>query len=236
MARTRDEIEALVEIHTGKTDKDTLMHSLCDNALKAAILKHTFEDTRSTPSDVTTTEADTECDLPTGTRELISVRVIDSAVDANTLLILKPQTWWDKYIINPEDNGQGWPKYGLRFGTELLFDRPVNANITFRFRISTIPTFTSGSTECPIDVLDLFVEYYVTAFVYLSLENTDKYIFWLAMAKSAFKDAVAADERMPAMNQNIENPDSIQPFPGFNTEIGSGFYGDFSSLGNARWF
>ncbi len=236
MARTRDEIEALVESHTKKSNKDSLMHSLCDSALKQALLKHTFEDSRSIPSDVAIVEDATSCVLPTGTREIITVRIVDSVTTASARLLLKPQTWWDKYIITPADNVKGWPKYGLRFGTNLIVDRPVEANITARFRISTVPVFTNGSTECPIRVLDIFVEYFVTAFVFLNIEDKENYLFWLGLAKAAFKDGMDADSRMPAMDVSIHPEDGIRRHPFFSTEIGTGFDGDFSGLGTATWF
>ncbi len=236
MARTRDEIQTLVESHTGKTNKDTLMDSLCDTALKSAVLKHTFEDSRSTPAAVAIIEDATSCALPSGTREIISVRIVDSVTDASAPLALKPQTWWDRNVITPDDNMRGWPFYGLRFGTNLILDRPVEANLTALFRISTIPTFTSGSTECPIAVLDVFVEYFVTAFVFLSLEDKENFTFWMGLARSAFKDAVDADERMPALDISIEPPGIARNHPAISTLIGDNFHGDFAALSSMMWF
>jgi len=236
MARTRAQIKTLVISHTGKSDKDTLESSLCDSALKHACLKHTFEDSRSTPTDVTITEDANSCALPSGTREIITVRIVNTVTDASALLTLKPQPWWDKFIITPEDNMKGWPIYGLRFGTNLILDRPAEANLSARFRVSIIPTFASDSTECPIDILDLFVEYYVTAHVFLSLEDKENFIFWLNQAKGAFRDAVNADTRDPALNYDIESPMANRVQPGVSTVIGSGFEGDFSNLSGAQWF
>lgn len=56
MARTRSEISALVILNTGRSDKTTLINSLCDTALKIAVTKHAFQDSLHICDDVAITE------------------------------------------------------------------------------------------------------------------------------------------------------------------------------------
>lgn len=271
MARTRSEIEALVELNTGRTDKSTLMHSLCDSALKLAVTKHAFHDSFALCDDIAITEDATSVSISSLTKnsgtsigsliDIVSARIVEATkltytsgehaavvgdvitgatsgatayvayvdntsgawtgtaagslwicnksgtftdgediqdADTNTVavvttdpgaggsknsvLAIKNKIWWDKNIINPEDNQKGWPTYGLHFGSNIILGRPSDDGLLLRLRVSSVPTFADGDTECPIEVLDLFVEQYVTAMTYLSLGMNDKYLSWYLLA------------------------------------------------------
>jgi hypothetical protein len=225
------------------------MDSLCDTALKVACLAHTFKDTLTTPADVAITEDATTLALPSGTREIITVRIVDSADDRSAPLPLRNRTWWDRFVVTPEDNMKGWPQNALRFGSNLIIDRPSEANKSARFRISSIPTFTTGSTECPIEILDIFVEYFVTSHVFMSLEDKENYAFWMEQAigtrgqkarntlGGALKEAIDADMREPAEVYDIVTMPNVKRQPTLATSIiGDNFYGDFANLSGAQWF
>jgi len=277
MARTRSEIVTLVQSNTGRTDKGTIINSLCDSALKIAVSHHPFSDIVYTCDDVALTEGNVnvsiaslthssgtaiselgdvvtarivECkklkyyqDLPGVTGDEISVGdvmtgsnssatayiiyvdntsgtwntgdasgelwianksgtfedgeyiEVDSqklaGVDGtdpgaggskNSFLKMKNRQWWDRNIVNPEDNQKGWPDFGLHSGTIISLDRPLNDDLTLRLRVSDIPTYSGDDVETPISGLDIFVEQYVTAMVYLSLGMTDKYLPWYMLA------------------------------------------------------
>ena len=179
-ARDRDSIEALVELNTGRSDKDTLMHSLCDTALKLAVMRHPFKEATSIPDDFTITEDETSVDI-SATADIIQIvtaRIVEADGAKNQRLWLKNRQWWDEHVINPEDNPKGWPVNGMKVGTNVILDRPAISNLELRLRVSTVPTFTTGSTVCPITLLDIFVEQYVTAHVFHSIENDKAYYFW----------------------------------------------------------
>ena len=227
MARTRDEIEAIVELHTGKSDKETLMHGLCDNALKYAEQRHTFDDSVKLSKDISITEDATSVALPTEdvdsvaltTREVVTVRLIATDTDLNRWLFIKNRRWWDTHIVNQEDNLKAWPMFGMRVGADLILDRPCRASLTARFRVSKFLSFATGTTECPVTLLEIFVEHYVTAMVFLSLEDVEKYHFWMEIAVGtkgqqarnivggSLGVAIEADEREAA------NSDYLGQFP-----------------------
>jgi len=220
MARTRDTILALVRLNTGRTDKDTLIGYVCDSALKEAVLfsirkKQTFRDTVTQRTWAITTGLDYVQVMGTGggdgatpsnnddITDIITARIIDSSSDDNKPLIIKGRQWWDKEVVNGADNVQGWPSYGIRLGNYLFFDRPSEANKVLYLRCCTIPTFTSGSTTCPIKNLDLFVEYWATAQVFHSLEQDTQYQRWMAKASGELSIALEADIDTAKDNQMI---------------------------------
>lgn len=180
MARTRAEIQTLVELNTGRGDKDTLMDSLCDTALKLAVMRHPFKDATTIPDDFTITEDATSVDI-SGTTNIINIitaRIVQASGSLNKRLWLKQRQWWDEHVINPEDNQKGWPEFALRVGTNIILDRPAESNLELRLRVSTVPTFTSDATESPIALLDIFIEQYVTAYVFHSIEQDKAFYFW----------------------------------------------------------
>ena len=182
-ARTRGEIKALVESHTGHT-KDDLENSLCDTALKIALLQHAFKDAQSSPSDIAiTTEAITvDISSISDLVNVVTARLVQADGTRNQILKFKTKTWWDEHVINAEDNQGGWPVYGSRWGSTILLDRPTEAGIELRLRITTIQSFTNDSTVCPIALLDIFIEQYVTAEVFSDLENHESAKHWMRKA------------------------------------------------------
>lgn len=184
MARIRSTIQTLVELHTGKSGKDTLIEALCDSALKLAVLRHPFKDSQSDPSDFAITAGDTSVDISsiTGLAHIITARIVDADGSLNSPLVMKPVTWWDENVVNPEDNHRGRPTFGFRRGTNIILDRPCDSGRELRLRVATYQTFADDDTECPIEVLDIFVEHYVTAFVFLSVQEKEEFKFWYALA------------------------------------------------------
>lgn len=205
MARTRAQIRSDIETFTGKSNKETLINTWCDLALKEAILRHDFELAR-TSSDVSGSIGDTSFSLPTGCKTIISIAVLDADGHAAPLT-LKGEHWYNEHIGIPEQHGSGWPEYGCRMGTTIEFDRPLDAAYTFRVRYVAEPVFINDDTECPIPDLDLFVTYYVTALVFNSIKDIQNYQSWMQRAVGsnfhswdggAFAAAVECDERKPA--------------------------------------
>ena len=178
MARTRAEIKTLVHSHTGRT-KDSLESSLCDSALKLAGHAHPFKDSQTDAADQTITEDETSVDISSlNAIHVISARIVEADGMRNQALIMKSVNWWDKHVVNAEDNTKGWPLYGLHRSNTIYLDRPCEGGLELRLRITTIQIFTNDSTECPISILDLFVEDFVTAGVFKDLTLTEQFMFW----------------------------------------------------------
>ena len=215
MARTRAEIKTLVRSHTGRT-KEALENSLCDTALKVALLRHRFKDAQSVEDDFTITEDATSVDISSisGLLNIITARIVEADGSRNAILKSKTRSWWDEHVVNSEDNQKGWPLYGMRVGTTIVIERPCKSGLELRLRVTTDQVFASDSTTCPISVLDIFVEHYVTAMVFKSIENDEMYKHWIASAMGirylvdgtiggALADAITADED-PALDIKAE--------------------------------
>ena len=178
MARTRAEIKKLVHSHTGRT-KDTLESSLCDSALKLAGHAHPFKDAQTDAADQTITEDANSVDISSlNAIHIVTARIVEASGQRNQKLVMKSVSWWDEHVVNAEDNTKGWPVYGFHRGGKVYLDRPAESGLELRLRITTIQTFASDATACPISVLDLFVEDFVTAGVFKDLTLTDKFLFW----------------------------------------------------------
>ncbi len=186
MAKTRAQIKTAVDANTGRaTEKNALIESLCDEALKLAINKHPFRDAQSEPIAFDITEDAVSVDISSITDlvHIVTARITEgnsSTTYAN--LVLRDRTWWDRHVINPEDNQKGWPVYGLRWKGTIRFDRPANSNLELRLVTTQEQAFASDATECPVKILDLFVIQYVTAFVFLSIQNMESYAYWKNIA------------------------------------------------------
>ena len=180
MAKTRLQIKTIVEANTGRsTSKDSLINSLCDEALKIAIQEHNFRDAQSEQTTIALTEDSVSVDISAITNlvNLVTATIVDSG-SRSAPLILKTRTWWDKNVVNAEDNQKGWPVYGMRYKETLKFDRPVNSDLSVILVASQNQSFSDNQTECPIEILDTFVSQYVTAFVFLSVEQDNAYSKW----------------------------------------------------------
>lgn len=172
MARTRGEIITLVKAHTGwtdRSDKDTLIDSLCDSALKYAIMEHDFRDITtltSGESEITTLATSVDLsDFDPAVYKIVTARLlrVSSSTESGRPLPLRNRLWWDKFVIDPANNTSGVPSQALRVKNTLYFDRPIEDDWKLRLRYTSLNTYTTDETETPSELLDLFVEYKVTA-------------------------------------------------------------------------
>jgi hypothetical protein len=180
MAETRGQIKQSVELNVGRENQE-LENKLCDEALKIALIEHPFDDAQSQPSDFTITEDATSVDI-SGTTNIITIvtaRIVQASGDLNDILKMKNRTWWDRHVINPEDNQKGWPEFGLHFGTNIVLDRPAESNLELRLRVTTEQTFTTDATACPISLLDMFIISYVTGKYFKQLKQFNASREWL---------------------------------------------------------
>ncbi len=232
MARTRGEIITLVKSHTGwtdRTDKDTLLDSLCDSALKYAVMEHPFRDlTTLTSGETEITTANTTVDLSgfsPAVFKIVSARLlrVTNTTDNGRFLPLRNRKYWDKNIIDPTTNINGIPAQALRVGTTLYLDRPIESDWKLRLRYSTLNTYTSDSTETPSELLDLFVEYKVTADLFFDLEDMEKFAIWNRRAIGNNPEfpggelgrAIRADDREEAKETIVTRPWELRIYPLF---------------------
>jgi hypothetical protein len=183
MARTRAEIRTLVQAHTGRSDKTTLINSLCDSALKYALMEHDFQRaTQRTSAETEITEDATEVDFSAyspSVYKIVTAKIIDTSDEQSAFLPLKNRQWWDRFVVNSEENSTGWPSVAIHEGDALKFNCPCEADKKLRLLYTYIPTFAgSDATECPVPTLDLFVEYFVTANVFFSIGDLEKFGWW----------------------------------------------------------
>jgi len=222
MANTRAETVALVILNTQRPDKQTLAESLCDAALKEAVLisvrkRQPFRDviteriwpitTDATSVKVTGTGGADETGNNDKILNVITARIVDSNTDDCEKLVFKSKQWWDLNVIYAANNQQGWPTNGIRLGDYVYFDRPCEANKKLYLRCVTVPTYANDTTECPIESLDLFVERWVTANIFHSIEQLNAYTTWLGRAMIALQDAFDADIDI-AQETKVEAPNT----------------------------
>ncbi len=244
-AKTRSALKTLIEGHTGRT-KDALESTLCDDALKVALLEHSFKDAQSVPSDITITEDATSATIVTSNViNILTARIVEADGSRNAKLTLKGRSWWDARVINSEDNAKGWPAYGMRVESTIEFDRPVMAGLELRLRITTEQTFATDSTVCPIYVLDKFIEEFVTAGVFAEVEDWTSYRFWIAKAAGSdwLSDGKVGGSLLKAIqNDSVKDtavdikmePAQMSPAKG-GTSIENLITGH-DDVGNTRWW
>jgi len=185
MAKTRAQIKTAVDNNTGRgTEKATLIESLCDEALKVAINEHPFRDSQDDPTIIDITEDATSVDISaiSDLVHIVTARIIQDSGSLYAPLFMRDRSWWDRNVVNPDDNQKGWPRNGLRWESTILLERPASDDLQLQLIVSQEKTFTNDSTETPIKILDTFITQYVTAFVFLSLQNTESYAYWKNIA------------------------------------------------------
>jgi hypothetical protein len=186
MAKTRDQIKTAVGNNTGRgVEKATLIETLCDEALEIAGQEHPWKDATTFEQVFSITEEATSVDMSATfpvIDHIITARINQTDGDRNAPLVMKDETWWSQNVLAPSDNQKGWPNYGLRRDTTILFNRPSEANRALYVTVSTPQVFATGSTVCPIGILDIFVEQYVTAMVFMSIQENESFQRWYSLA------------------------------------------------------
>jgi len=235
MALTRAQIKSLVQGYTGKLNKDSLIETLCDLALNEAVRRHPFGSSRATSelTGVVGTLSYSMSTLPNTLVNIISIELLDSE-NVSTLVTLKPTWWFSKHAGSRANLGNGRPEFVEKQGINLVFDRGFDEAYTIKVTYSYYPTFASDETECPIKVLDTFVVNYVTAHVFLSIEDKENFGAWMNRAVGfdfgdwrggEFYHAVKADKDEYAQeNSFMDVSRSSDNKPVFITDDGRTWY------------
>jgi len=202
----------MVEMNLGGRSNDELENMLCDEALDVALDVHNFGDAISVPSDITITEDATSVSIAavTNLKNVVTARIVDAAGELNERLIMKNRTWWDTFVVNPEDNQKGRPQYGLRAGATVYLDRPAEAGLELRLRVTTIQKFSNDNTECPIEILDKFVVKYVTAEMFSKLKQVEAARDWRSKALGPYFDTRGEPGGFLAMAINRDKADTAE--------------------------
>lgn len=202
MARTRLEIQELVILNTARSDKISLIQKLCDTSLKLAISRHPFQDAAieaTYPITEDTSTVDVSDDAWINMRTL---RIVDSSTaELSRGLTLKSNIWFDKNFPFPNDNLKGWPIYCSKLSTSILLDRKVEENRSLYVRGTVEQKFADDSTVCPIELLDIFVEEYVTAKLLMSYHEYEKAQQWMGQSLSSLKLAIENDTMIAQTSQ-----------------------------------
>ncbi|MHA2135919.1 MAG: hypothetical protein ACW99J_18835 [Candidatus Thorarchaeota archaeon] len=185
-ARTRAEIKAFVQSYTRRgTEKASLIEDLCNEAIDIALREHPFQDATSfdqTFAIATSATSVSIASLSTRIDNIITATIIQTDGEQNKPLNMMDEEWWHRNVINASDNQQGWPDYGLRRGTTIQLNRPAEAGLSLMLTAPTPKTFADDDARCPIPILDVFVTQYVTAFVFLSVNEHEKFDRWYRVA------------------------------------------------------
>lgn len=212
MAYTRSQIKTLVQSRTGRTDKDTIIEFACDEALQKAMMIHDFDLNTELDADISVVEDDLYATLATDVYKVISALTIDSG-DSAAILEIKDKTWFDRFALNPSDNLKAQPTHAYFSGGRLYFNCACDASYTVRVRTTSIPSFSSDSTECPISTLDIYVAAYATSEVFFDLEYESKYMLWRKRSDFELNGAIQADMRNPAKRVQLERGEAGRGLP-----------------------
>lgn len=174
---TRGHIKTRVKLHTGRSDKDTLIEYTCDDLLKEACNEHDFEYVIEN-TEVQTTADQAYVSLPTGFLTLVSASVVEKAdgttVDRVWDLTVKGRQWWQSHIIDAGNWTAGDPSFGmLDIANDRLYLAKIPDDTVYYIKLyyTKYPAFTDDTTENPIPLLDNWLVRKCTEEVFDSIEQ-----------------------------------------------------------------
>jgi hypothetical protein len=243
MAITRTQIKQFVIDNTGKSNKATLVETLCDMALEEAIHRHKWKDASSMRTSTLTTSADaTSVALESNTINVKQITWFETADTNNTgNLIIKPIEYIRKNYRTVAEHSSEPPYMAYIMGGTIYFHAPLDKAYSFFVDNTYKPTFASDATECPISYLSNFVAYFVVAQVFLSIEDAQNFGMWMNKAVGrdfdnwlggAFGRAVQADEGDTALEESMRDMDGMNRKPPLQVEE----FVDGASQGTAPWY
>lgn len=187
----RSEIRALVRDHTGRTDKDSLINSMINAALKKVSSEHIWRDLL-TEAEVTMTPDQPFVDLVSTVRRLSEVRIINGLQSYK--LVVRTKTFLVERWPDFGSQSSGKPRFGYLEGTRLHLVPAPDENLTLRYSYYARDTvFTDDTTELTIDITDEAVIAYATFRTFKSLQQHDDAAQWFLDYKEALKDAKTMD-------------------------------------------
>ena len=188
----RSEIRTLIIATTGRSDKETLINSAINIALRKVSAEALWNDLL-TEADVTTGADDTYVTLADNVRRLTEVRWIDGLNSSR--IVIQPKTWIIRLYPAPDELPSGVPLFGYLQGLRLYLVPPV-AEADYTIRYSYYPLhadLSDDTTETTIPQADEAVIAYATYWVFKSLEQHDDAERWLIDYRLRLVDAKRMD-------------------------------------------
>ena len=212
---TRGNIKTRVQLHTGRTDKDTLIEYTCDDLLKEACNEHDFEYVIEN-TEVQTTATQAYVDLPSGFLTLVSATVIEKAdgtnVDRVWDLYVKGRQWWQSHVIDAGNWSSGTPVYGmLDIANDKLYLAKIPDDTIYYIKLyyTVYPSFTDDSTANPIPLLDNWLVRKCTEEVFDSIEQFRDAKKWGGKAAKSLYHAKLKNKRHSGKERKREERSRI---------------------------
>jgi len=165
-AMTESQMEAEIRANLGdRTDLDSRLVTFINWAQEEIARQHTFRELQEINTSITTTADLVKNSLPTGTRNLISIRLLDGTSSRKVIYV--PSGLFDKNFPSPAEYATSRPTHYTLYGDVIYWWRVPNDAYSVELKRELWPTALTAASATVSD-----------------LENLDEAICGLATAKA----------------------------------------------------
>jgi len=195
MALTKAELVDRVTDNTGRNDKDTLILSLLNDALRIVATRHDWLDLYR-EFESTLDEDDFRYSFPSDMKTLIGIRLISGT--ESEWLEERDKRWLMEREPNPDDADTEKPWCFARDGN--YWELPAKPDDDYTVYINYVkwPDDLSNDDDTPdIDQIDHVLIEHATARLYASLGEFDRAAWWTSEWRRDLKEAIVQDRSRP---------------------------------------
>ncbi|MEK0324560.1 MAG: hypothetical protein QQN63_02555 [Nitrosopumilus sp.] len=187
----RADIRNLVMLHTGRTDKASLINSMITAALKKVSSEHIWRDLL-TEASVTMIVDGPSVTLASNMRRLSEVRVINGLNSYK--LEIRPKAWLVQRWPDFTSLASSKPRMAYLEGLKLFLLPPSDEALIIKYSYyKRITDLTGDNTALEIDIVDEAVIAYATYRTFKSLQQHEDAVAWFADYKESIMNAKAMD-------------------------------------------
>jgi len=192
---TRAALRTRVQNIVGRTDTNstTIIDDALDEALTEISLRHPFRELRS-QSDLSIVADDLLIALPTGTFDIVELRLIDGV--SSYPLILKSKKWVTELYPNIDADSTGKPELCYKEGSNLYLQPQCDGSYTIRITVlKLMDALDTDSEEPEVTSVDRAIVALASSIAFMSFEQFISSERWEAKFERALIVAIIADER-----------------------------------------
>lgn len=163
---------------TGRTDKTDLTNTALDLALERLMKAFQWEEIEA-EADLSISEGDTSVSLPSTAMKLIEARVIRDTNENSYSLGIWDRVEYLRHYPNASEVTKGLPAIAYEENRTLHFVPPSNDDYTIKVTVTQRPSFSSDSTENPIEGSDESLIAYAASYVFSAVQQFEQGAVWM---------------------------------------------------------
>ena len=211
-------LRTLVESITGRTDMSSVINDALSFALDELGQRHDFKDMTTEDSSIGLATDDLSFTLPTGTKQVLELRIIDSG-DTGSVVVVKDKRWITDLWPNISGDTSGTPQFAYEEGRSMFLQPKADGVYDVVVTVVRLVgmDLNSDTADNPISGSDGALVSYASGFIFDAIQLFEEARAWKQRFEQEARKLIKYDKRRPARLQHLGSfsgyPQDLASYP-----------------------